>query len=183
MGVATSAPFVVPTGYMAILRGFMFTGDPILNLDFSDVLVTILIDGIPQANYENLELGEQQFDFFIPCHILANDGQRIELRFDNSAAAPGVSVDVSIVFHGNLLLRTGVPIEYEQGNPTKSKAIARGSARRRFGAGRAVGRIRARGRPARARRRRVTRIPWVSFAERRRRDIRRHRARRAGRRS
>lgn len=126
MGVATSAEFTVPEGYVAILREFKYVVDPVLNLPCTDVLISILVDDIPQPNYDQMPLGSEQ-ENFIPCYILADNGQRIALRYDNSAAAPAFSVDVCVTFHGNLLLRTGVPIEYEPGNPAAAEPIIRGT--------------------------------------------------------
>ena len=126
MGVATSAPFTVPDGYVAILRAFRFTVDPVLDLPCTDVLISILVDDIAQNNYDRLPLGSEQ-DIFLPTWILADNGQRIALRYDNSAAVTAVSVEVCVTFYGNLLIRTGVPIEYEQGNPSVATPIVAGT--------------------------------------------------------
>jgi hypothetical protein len=184
MGVATSPAFTVPDGYVAILRAFRFVVDPVLDLPCTDVLISILIDDIPQNNYDRLPLGSEQ-DIFLPTWILADNGQRIALRYDNSAAVTSVSVEVCVTFYGNLLLRTGVPIEYEHGNPSTSQPIVRGTVLKAGGGvesepgrragGRAVGRVR-RGRPTRYRR--PTRsAPAMSLAQRRRANIARQRAR------
>ena len=185
MGVSVSAPFTVPDGYVAILRAFRFVVDPVLDLPCTEVLISILVDDIPQNNYDRLPLGSEQ-DIFLPTWILADNGQRIALRYDNSGANGGsgteVSVEVCVTFYGNLLLRTGVPIEYEHGNPSTSQPIVRGTVLKAGGGvepgragGRAVGRVR-RGRPTRYRR--PTRsAPLMSLAERRRANIARHRAR------
>ena len=190
MGVSVSAPFTVPDGYVAILRAFRFVVDPVLDLPCTEVLVSILVDDIPQNNYDRLPLGSEQ-DIFLPTWILADNGQRIALRYDNTGANGGsgteVSVEVCVTFYGNLLIRTGVPIEYEQGNPSVSKPIVRGTTLRAGGgveAGPGVasrGRRRpgrpAAGRPARYRRPTRSALSQVSFAERRRANIARHRAR------
>ena len=177
MGVATSAPFTVPEGYMAILRGFSFTVDPVLDLPCNEVLISLLVDDIPQNNYDQLGLGSEQ-PVLLPTWILADNGQRIALRYDNSAAVTAVSVEVCLILYGNLLLRTGVPIEYEQGNPTTSEPIVRGTplaagggvevgqpVRRRVGRGTVGG---ARGTVARYRRPTTTTRRYVSRPERRR---------------
>ena len=124
MATGTSDPFVVPDGYVALVRKFKFTSDPVLDLNCDEVLTSILVDDIPQANYEDLELGPEQVNF-IPCYILADNGQRIALRLVNTTD-PDADVDVCFAFHGNLLLRTGVPIEYQPGNMTKTEAMGPG---------------------------------------------------------
>ena len=188
MGVSVSAPFTVPDGYVAILRAFRFVVDPVLDLPCTEVLISILVDDIPQNNYDRLPLGSEQ-DIFLPTWILADNGQRIALRYDNSGANGGsgteVSVEVCVTFYGNLLLRTGVPIEYEHGNPSTSQPIVRGTVLKAGGGVEAgPGVTRGRGRPARraagrpARYRRPTRsAPLMSLAQRRRANIARHRAR------
>lgn len=190
MGVNTSAPFIVPDGYIAVLRAFKYTADPVLNLPCTDVLISILVDDIPQPNYDQIPLGSEQ-DTLLPCYILANEGQEIALRYDNSSAAPGLSVDVCVTFHGNLLLRTGVPIEYEPGNPADATPIVRGT-QLQAGGGvhsepgrpsiREGGRAAGRGRPAVARyrrptQRRITGARGRSLAERRAYNIAARRAR------
>ena len=179
MGVNTSAAFTVPEGYVAILRAFKYTADPVLNLPCTDVLISILVDDIPQPNFDQMPLGSEQ-DVLLPTWILADNGQRIALRYDNSSAAPAFSVEVCVTFYGNLLLRTGVPIEYEQGNPTPSTPIVRGTQLRAGGGvergrpmvGRAGGTTAARTRARRGRYRRPTRTGGtMTRAQRQRADI------------
>lgn len=177
MGVATSAPFVVPEGYVAILRAFSFTADPVLDLPCNEVLISLLVDDIPQNNYDQLGLGSEQ-PIFLPTWILADNGQRIALRYDNSAAVTAVSVEVCLILYGNLLLRTGVPIEYEQGNPATSEPIVRGTPLAAGGGvetGQPIRRVTQRGRPgagvgtvARTRRPTTVQRKYVPRAERRR---------------
>ncbi len=124
MATGQSDPFVVPAGYVALIRQFKFSADPVLDIGCDEVLTSILIDDIPQANYEDLPLGPEAVDF-LPCYILADNGQRIALRVVN-VNDPAAAVDVCFVFHGNLLLRTGVPIEYQPGNMTKTEAMGPG---------------------------------------------------------
>lgn len=190
MGIARSTAFVVPEGYVAVLREFSFNADPVLDLPCNEVLTTILVNDFPQDNYTNMELGSDISGTFIPCWILAREGQRIQLKYDNSAAAPALSVEVCVIFHGNLLLNTGVPIEYQIGNemrpvplipsaatplpsiPEVSKQIARGEAGMAMGR-RAGGTTAARARARRPRPRRAMPIRrrTMSRAERQRADI------------
>ena len=191
MGVALSTPFVVPTGYVAVLREFTYSADPVLDLLCSEVLISILVNGIPQPNYTEMELGSDISGTFIPTFILVREGNLIQLKYDNSAAAPAASVDVCVILHGNLLLNTGVPIEYQIGNemrptplipsaatplpaiPEVSKQIARGEA------GMAMGTRARRGggttRAAAARRRRAMPVRRMSRGERQRADMARRR--------
>jgi len=192
MGVAVSGAFTIPKGYVGVLRSFTFTADPVLDLLCSEVLITILVNNFPQDGYTNMELGSDIGGEEIPTFILVREGQRITLKYDNSTAAPGISILVCARFYGNLLLNTGVPIEYQIGNemrpqalipsrmsplpsiPEVSKQIATRTA------GMTVGR--ARGRPARRRPRAMpVRRRTLSVAERRRADIARARRRRPGR--
>ena len=66
MATGTSNAFVVPDGYVALIREFKFTADPVLDIDCDEVLTSILVDDIPQANYEDLPLGPESPDF-LPC--------------------------------------------------------------------------------------------------------------------
>lgn len=189
MGVALSTPFIIPTGYVGVLREFTFSADPVLDLPCSEVLISILVNGIPQPDYTEMELGSDISGTFIPTFILIREGNRLQLKYDNSAAAPAVSVDVCVILHGNLLLNTGVPIEYQIGNemrpvplipseaaplpsiPEVSRQIARGEAG--MPRGRAT---RAAGRPARARPRRAMPIRRrMTRGERQRADMARRR--------
>lgn len=185
MAVNTSTAFTVPEGYVAVLRAFKYTADPVLNLPCTSVLISILVDDIPQPNYDQMALGSEQ-DVLLPTYILADNGQRIALRYDNSIAAPAFSVEVCVTFYGNLLLRTGVPIEYEPGNPATSTPIVRGTIIKP-GGGVEVGQSMRRGRVGGARARRyrrptTRRVPQMSTAERRRTAIKRRYALRGGRR-
>ena len=107
MGVSVSAPFTVPDGYVAILRAFRFVVDPVLDLPCTEVLISILVDDIPQNNYDRLPLGSEQ-DIFLPTWILADNGQRIALRYDNSGAngGSGKAHRIAASIHWRLKIRS-----------------------------------------------------------------------------
>ena len=139
-----STGFTVPEGYVGVLRSFRFEVEPqvvdsdILNTgglsgQYEDITTTLLVDGIPVPEYEGLTLGQATREF-IPCYVLANENQVFSIRFFTTDAFNDLYNDagveryfINVQFHGNLLLRTGVPIEYEPGNPAAAEPIVRGT--------------------------------------------------------
>lgn len=138
--------FTVPDGYIAILRGFKFKVlDPTVTVlrpanlidtffisiagGTTGALISILVDDIPQPNFTNITgLGFRQNDL-VPCYILANAGQVITLKvfppltldYPQIAGGVGPTTDLFVyqtngTLQGNLILDTGLPLQYEPGS-------------------------------------------------------------------
>ncbi len=119
-----SLEIIVPNGYVGILRGFKwrFTdnfpfgsggGSP---NDF-DFAAAVYVSGTVQPNFDDLdELGVFLNDYQ-PCYILADSLQTIELRLTPIAdSGSATSARPILAMYGNLLLRKGLPLQYEPGS-------------------------------------------------------------------
>lgn len=138
--VTAIAGFVVPQGYVAILRGFNFflkEQASTFGEDVKDkILLSLLVENIPQPQHEDLDFGQNldHIGQMAWTHILANERQLVQMRIkideeflSDHYVTGGVkiitNVRAPILLYGNLLLRTGVPIEMQQGNPEPAHPI------------------------------------------------------------
>lgn len=113
--------FTVPPGFSAILRGFKITAkDPTFTLiqNPERVTVTVFVNDSPVPFYENM-IFIPTATAFNPCHVVADENQVIKVVASIQATIGGTGTDVEYYFqlYGNLLIRTGVPVQYQQGNP------------------------------------------------------------------
>lgn len=120
----TQFDFVVPSGYIGILRGFKFHNDDMVFPDtFSYVKTSVLIEGITHPDYSLLILG-QSSNGMIPIHALANENKTISLQFHPSLAFANATLADTQTFvvtlFGNLLLSRGLPLEFENISQTTS---------------------------------------------------------------
>jgi hypothetical protein len=130
---ANDAIFTVPEGYIAVIRDFQMSIFPVVfGADLEDFRWTLSIARLPVNNYDNMALGQESDGLWFPAYALANEnevvGMRLEANVDYEAAFPqDIRARAEVILHGNLLLRTGVPIEYEPGNPADAFPIVRGT--------------------------------------------------------
>jgi len=122
--------FIIPAGHAGLLRGFKAIAlDPTSSLLTvpSRVLATLFINGMPVPQYEDLILISSA-TAFNPCHVLADENMelKLRLRINGTIGGTGTEIDYLLQFYGNLLIRTGVPVQYEQGNPIPMKPIIAG---------------------------------------------------------
>ena len=117
--------FIVPNGYIAILRGIWWsfgnnmplggeTNPPPLNDASFDV--SILVNGIATPNFDSIGSYGVFLNKFEKTYILAESQQTITLRLTISPNQDGASVDVATKMRGNLLLKKGLPLNFEPGS-------------------------------------------------------------------
>ena len=122
LDVPAEFTLIVPQGYIAILRGFRWIispttqGQGIPLLDPNNFAARITVDGIVQPGYDALQrLGSNVIDF-IPCYILADSGQILQLEFVPTGGNFG-PFDIVAQLHGNILLKSrGLPLQFEPGS-------------------------------------------------------------------
>lgn len=121
--------FTVPSGYVAVLRGFKYALQTIFTpFNRSWVTCTVNINGSAVQNYNALQLGQVVNDL-VPIHAIAKEGDIIEIAVTILAAIlpPGtITIDVAAEMHGNLLLSRGLPSNFEIGNIKPAKTIRYG---------------------------------------------------------
>lgn len=115
--------FIVPKGYVAIMRGFrwMYTdtfpfGVGAVPPNNYTVDAGIFVDDTVQPDYDEIaELGVF-LNTLYPCYILAAELQKITLRITPRADAAFSSANVYMEMYGNLLLSKGLPLQYQPGS-------------------------------------------------------------------
>lgn len=113
-----TATYMVPGGFVGVLKGYRYEMKPLVPIDYDDLLLDILVDNVPQLGYRSLMHGQVLKDF-IPCFILADDSNTIDLKLRAPNGINSVIPDVRkviIELHGNLLQTTGAPLPLEISN-------------------------------------------------------------------
>lgn len=119
----TQFDYTVPSGYVAILRGFKFHNETIEYPDISSYVTTsILIEGIVQPDYSRLPLG-QTSGGMIPIHAMASESKIISIQVHPTIGFAFNTTENTQTFivtlFGNLLLSRGLPLEFENISQTK----------------------------------------------------------------
>lgn len=122
--------FIIPAGHAGILRGFKATAlAPLIAVlsDPSNVLTTLFVNDMPVPQYEDMILLPSA-TAFNPCHVVVDENQelKLRLRIAGSIGIFGSEMEYLVQFYGNLLVRTGRPVQYEQGNELPMKPIIAG---------------------------------------------------------
>ena len=118
--------FTVPESRIYVIRSFRYSLEPV-NIDpdrQSEVIFNIRVNGIFQPGYSNLLLGFGGGAEF-PCHIIAPSNAVITFSLFFTAPGDWTVTDYYPLFvvHGNSLLGTGKPPEFEIGNENKTGKI------------------------------------------------------------
>lgn len=112
--------YLVPEGYIGILKRFRYHMEPIPVALFNEVLVSLFVDELPVPDFTNLpmgpDLGEYQDTF-----VIAKSGQSFVLRIEATVALPAVDT-VYALLYGNLRLTTGAP-QLAVGEKVKPAAV------------------------------------------------------------
>lgn len=128
----TFAPFnavtyIVPENTVAVVRSFRYqVVDPPVNIVVEGdcwLQSDLFVNDLPVREYNKMVHPVQMDDQF-PCFIIVDERLEIRLRlsvFDPNntefaAALNGVSAPVIANIYGNLILKTGVPVEFEIAN-------------------------------------------------------------------
>ena len=114
-----SSTFIVPDGYVGILKGFRYYVNNILNIGTNELSVTIINDSVNLNNYDLMEL-QQINNNFVPVYGVSNPLKEIGIRISHPAPVVYVgrdeTVTINIELYGNLLLSRGIPSQYEPAN-------------------------------------------------------------------
>lgn len=133
-GAAVDVPgevsFIVPQGYVGILRGFAWSFNvPIFPRDDNDsfemgiVSISVLVNNVAQNFYNDLDAFGANVANFLPTYIIAETGNEIKVRINlgnlNPAGITNTTLydeDMTITLYGNLLLSRGLPAQFEPGS-------------------------------------------------------------------
>lgn len=113
-----TATYTVPGGYVGVLRGYRFEMTPVVPISAGGLVMDIFVNGVSMLGYRSLIHGQILNDF-VPCFVLANGGEEIEIKIRAPAGINSVIPDVRqvlIEMHGNLLQTTGAPLQLEIAN-------------------------------------------------------------------
>lgn len=116
--LSLTSTYNIPGGYIGVLRGYRFEMDPLVTITPADLLLDIFVKDVAQLGYQSLMHG-QLVSTFIPCFILADDGNEIKFKL---RAPTGIASGVAdtrflqIEFYGNLIQTTGAPLALEIAN-------------------------------------------------------------------
>jgi hypothetical protein len=116
--VVLQSNYTVPGGYIGVLRGYRYEMDPIVPINYGQLLLDIFVDGVAQLGYQGLMHG-QILAAFVPCFILISDGGTVTFQWrapTGIGSNPGDVRHLIVEFYGNLLLSTGAPLTLEVAN-------------------------------------------------------------------
>jgi hypothetical protein len=116
----------VPTNVVAVLRGFRYQvqNQPVNVTTEGNCYVQsdIFVNDLPVREYNGMKHGLYLRELF-PAFIIVNELLDIRLTLSNDTATTtldpsvdGVESPVLFEFYGNLILKTGVPVEFEVAN-------------------------------------------------------------------
>ena len=119
--------YVVPTNVVAVVRWFRYQvmNAPVNAVTEGDCWLQsdIFVNDLPVREYNKMTHPVLQTNFF-PCFIIVNELLDIRLRLSTfdpnntvfNGALDGVTAPVQLEMYGQLLLKTGVPIDFEVAN-------------------------------------------------------------------
>lgn len=123
---AVSITYTVPDNTVAILRSFRYqvTFAPVNHVQEGDCWLQsdLFVNDLPAREYNQMLHPVVMQDFF-PTFLIVDERKRIRLTLSKvpqtimSATIVDITSPVLFEFYGNLLLKTGVPVEFEIANP------------------------------------------------------------------
>ncbi len=115
-GETLSGGFIVPDGYIGLVRGFRLFVSNMLNTEERLLIVSLISDGVIVNNYDNIAL-PRILNSVIPCYGISNALKQIGLKIAHPRSTSGSeTVLIDVELYGNLLLSRGIPAQYEPAN-------------------------------------------------------------------
>lgn len=115
--------YTIPTGFVAVLRGFLWQFDPVyVQGSIVSIKTFLTIDGNGVPHYNNIQ-DVQYRDNFVPSHLIIDQNKTLQIntvRISNIALATR-SLTVNDVFYraefyGNVLQKRNLPQQFEVGS-------------------------------------------------------------------
>ena len=115
--------YSVPPSYVAVLREFKYTINPIFFGLGPNISASISVNGIAQVGHTEMEI-PQNYGYF-NTHIIAPENAKITLRLiiPLEYADPNPNFSLWAHFHGNLILSKNIPLPFEIGNQLPPRKV------------------------------------------------------------
>lgn len=111
-------PVAVPEGYVAVVRAYHHSTDPIIpSVVRSDVTMTLQSNGADVPFNIEIPVGAESQDL-VKCFFIVDEGGTIGARF-NTTLTIADPYNVFVHVYGNFLRKTGRAANLEIGNPVK----------------------------------------------------------------
>lgn len=110
----STTKMTVPDGQVMVLRDFRYQTEPLLNLDYNDIIARFDVDGAFVPNHDDMHLGPVLVKPET-THLLAGPNQVLTLTIEVQGAAAAPS-SVNTILHGEFLQSRGLPVNYEVGS-------------------------------------------------------------------
>jgi hypothetical protein len=114
------APFPVQEGYVAVVRAYHHSTDPIFPaVARSDLLMTLQANGADVPFNIDIPVGAESQDL-VKCFFIVDEGGLVGARFNTALVLGGATFDVNVQVYGNFIRKTGRAANLEIGNPVKA---------------------------------------------------------------